>query len=45
MLRKIIRALLGKEEYELNVKVEIDLLDLTFILGLVIAVIWMLLTI
>jgi hypothetical protein len=40
MLRKIIRAVLGKEDYELNIEVEIDIVDFLFILAFTILAIW-----
>lgn len=41
MLRKIFRAILGKEEYELKVSIEIGIIDFIFILSFLIAFIWM----
>ena len=45
MLRKIIRAILGKEDYELDVEVELSLTDVVFILAILIVLVWMLTTI
>jgi hypothetical protein len=43
-LWKIIRAMMGKEEYKVDVKVEIDVINFLFILLIIIAVIWMMVT-
>lgn len=41
MLRKIFRAILGKEEYELNIEMEMDIIDFLFIVAFIILAIWM----
>lgn len=45
MMRKFIRALLGKgeEEYEVNLSLKIDLVDFLFILAFIVLTIWMIL--
>jgi hypothetical protein len=46
MIRKIFRALMGKEDFEVNVSevnvsVEIDILDFLFIIAFIVLLVWM----
>lgn len=41
MLWKIIRALIKNEELKVNVKVELGLLDVLFIVLVIVSVVWM----
>jgi hypothetical protein len=45
MIRKFIRALMGKEDFEVDIEVEIDIVDFLFLIAFIALFVWMIIVI